>query len=50
MKKVINVDTMTIIDEFNEKDAEKTKQQYESMGYIDVQFDCDGDLCVWEDE
>lgn len=50
MKKIINVDTMKIIGQFNEENAQKTKQQYESMGFIDVQFDRDGDLCVWEDE
>lgn len=50
MKKVINVDRMKIIDQFNEKDAEKTKLKYESLGYHDVHFDRDGDLCIWEDE
>lgn len=50
MKKVINVDLMKTIGYFNEEDSLKTKQMYESMGYIDVEFDRDGDLCVWEDE
>jgi hypothetical protein len=50
MKKIINVSTMKIISHFNKEQAEEIRQKYESLGYVDVQFDIDGDLCVWEDE
>ncbi len=48
-KKIIDIDNMTIIGFFDEKDAEKTKKKYlESYNWVG--FDIDGDLTVSMDD
>ncbi len=50
LKKVINVTTMVVVGQFYEEETEEIIEKYESMGYIDVSKDIDGDVCIWEDE
>ena len=49
MKKVIDADNQVILEEFNENQNQEIKEKYESLGkWDDINFDCDGDLILWE--
>ena len=50
MKKVIDGDRMVCLEMFDPKNSKKIKAKYEAMGKWDnVDFDCDGDLILWEE-
>jgi len=51
MKKVINVDSMTIIERFDTKETEQVLVKYQNdPRYMDVEVDRDGDICVWDND
>lgn len=48
MKKVIDADNNTCLEEFEASESEKIKEKYESLGkWDDINFDIDGDLILW---
>lgn len=49
MKKIINLDTMSCIGYFSEKDSEVVQNEYNKK-YIFCEFDIDGDLTVSDDD
>ena len=50
MKKVINGETMMVLETFEEKDTQNILNKYKSIGkWEDVQTDVDGDIILWEE-
>jgi hypothetical protein len=49
-KRVINGDTMKIVETFDPKETEEKVKYYQSLGkWNDVSVDKDGDIILWED-
>ena len=50
MKNVIDADNQKILERFEESKSQEIKEKYLSIGkWDDVNFDCDGDLILWEE-